>query len=101
VYSYNLKKKEQAACSGTTIEDNIQNMEIRGTITGKTMMMRNICFDHTTPRNRRKIIVINTVTHNCYYMYSSSKPVSDEEDELKLITTKVVFIPGTRVEVNG
>ena len=36
----------QAACAGNN-EDTIQNMEIHGSITGKTMM-RIICFDHIT-----------------------------------------------------
>jgi len=44
-------------------EGTIQNMGTHGSITGKTMT-RIICFDHI----------------NCYY--SSSEPVTDEEDEL-------------------
>jgi len=47
-------------------ENIIQNMGIHGSITGK-MLTRILSFNHKT---------------NCYYSYSSSKTVTDEENEL-------------------
>jgi len=67
IYIYKEQKKLQLRQHALEIpDDTIQNMGIHGSITGKTMTCI-ICFD-------RKI--------TCYY--SSSEPVTDEEDELKL-----------------
>ena len=58
--SINVKKRPRTL---EIPEDTIQNMGIYGSITWNTMMCI-MCFDH----------------NNCYY--SSSEPVSDEEDKL-------------------